>query len=304
MRLVLAMLLVPSLALAAEEKPAAGSGDPMAQWTPPKVKNEAKDKQEIQAVFKAMDAASRTGDLEAGAALIDFPVTMITDDKKGQASGDAWSREQWTQVMKPFYDKPMKDAKVTHKPTIFLLSDSLASVTDVYTMTQGGKSITARTAMLLARIDGKWRVKAMVEGGWGDAMARGARRRGRRAAPARRPQRTRARATSRRRRSRRRRRPRSRASRSAPSPWPSPLALPGGEGSHESSARGSERERAQRDPTMSARSAAPSGASSSFTRSLSTSATMISPTSSTTDRKSPSFCIPAACFWLSSVGVT
>jgi uncharacterized protein (TIGR02246 family) len=173
MRLVLAMLLVPSLALAAEEKPAAGSGDPMAGWTPPKVKNEAKDKQEIQALFKAMEAASRTGDLDAGAALIDFPVTMITDDKKGQASGDAWSREQWTQVMKPFYDKPMKDAKVTHKPTIFLLTDSLASVTDVYTMTQGGKSITARTAMLLARTDGKWRVKAMVEGGWGDAMAQG-----------------------------------------------------------------------------------------------------------------------------------
>ncbi len=173
MRLVLAMLLVPSLALAAEEKPAAGSGDPMAGWVPPKVKNEAKDRQEIQAVFKAMDAASRTGDLDAAAAMIDFPVTMITDDSKGQASGDAWSREQWTQTMKPFYEKPMKDAKVTHKPTIFLLTDSLANVTDVYTMAQGGKSITARTSMLLVRRDGKWRVKTMTEGGWGDVMGQG-----------------------------------------------------------------------------------------------------------------------------------
>ena len=172
--LLLVLALVPSLALAAEEKPAAASGDPMAGWVPPKVKHEAKDKQEIQALFKAMDAASRTGDLEAAAALIDFPVTMITDDSKGQASGDVWSREQWTQAMKPLYDKPMKDAKVTHRPTIFLLTDSLATVTDVYTMTQGGKSITARTSMVLGRRDDRWRVKTMAEGGWGDAMGQGA----------------------------------------------------------------------------------------------------------------------------------
>jgi uncharacterized protein (TIGR02246 family) len=168
--LLLVLALAPSLALAAEEKSAASSGDPMAGWVPPKVKHEAKDKQEIQALFKAMEAASRTGDLDAAAALVDFPVTMITDDSKGQASGDAWSREQWTQVMKPFYDKPMKDVKVTHKPTIFLMSDSLASVSDVCTMTQGGKSMTTRNSLLVVRRDGKWRVKAMAEGGWGDVM--------------------------------------------------------------------------------------------------------------------------------------
>ena len=68
---------------------------------------------------------------------------------------------------------PMKDAKVTHKPTIFVLTDSLASCTDVYTMTRGGKSITARTAMTLLRRDGKWQVKTMAEGGWGDMKPEG-----------------------------------------------------------------------------------------------------------------------------------
>ncbi len=169
-RLLLMLALVPSLALTQDKAGAQTSGDPMAGWVPPKVKSEAKDKQEIQALFKAMETASRTGDLDAAAALVDFPVTMITDDSKGQASGDAWSREQWTQVMKPFYDKPMKDVKVTHKPTIFLMSDSLASVSDVCTMTQGGKSMTTRNSTLVVRRDGKWRVKAMTEGGWGDVM--------------------------------------------------------------------------------------------------------------------------------------
>jgi uncharacterized protein (TIGR02246 family) len=170
-RLLLMMLLVPSLALAVEEKTGAASDDPMAKWVPPKVTKAEKDKQEIQALLRSMEAASRTGDLDTAAALVDFPVTMMTDDSKGEAMGEAWSREQWMKVMKPFYDKPMKDVKVTHKPNIFLLSDSLASVDDVATMTKGGKTITARNSMFTIRRDGKWRVKAMAEGGWGDMMA-------------------------------------------------------------------------------------------------------------------------------------
>ncbi len=172
--LLLAVALVPSIALS-QQKDSATSGDAMAGWVPPKVKSEAKDRQEIQALFRTMETASRTGDLDTAAALVDFPVTMITDDSKGRGGGEGWSREQWIQVMKPFYAKPMKDAKVTHKPTIFLLTDSLASVSDVYTMTQGGKSITARTSTFLVRRDGKWRVKVMAEGGWGDMMAPGQR---------------------------------------------------------------------------------------------------------------------------------
>ena len=176
-KLLLATMLLPSLSLASHHEPGAkhqamaGTDDPMAAWVPPKVKNEAKDKKEIQAVLRAMDSAATTGDLEAAAALVDFPVTMITDDSKGEAMGEAWNREQWTQVMKPFYDKPMKGMKVTHKPTIFLLSDSLASVDDVCTMTQGGKTVTSRNSAFLIRRDGKWRVKAMAEGGWGDVVA-------------------------------------------------------------------------------------------------------------------------------------
>jgi hypothetical protein len=189
-RLLLAVLLVPTLALSAEEKTTgasaeekttgasaekttAASDDPMAGWVPPKVTKAAKDKQEIQAALRSMDVAARTGDLDAAAALVDFPVTMMTDDSKGDAMGEAWSRERWTEVMKPFYDKPMKDMKITHKPNIFLLSDSLASVDDVCTMTQGGKTITSRNSAFFIRRDGKWRVKAMAEGGWGDMMAAG-----------------------------------------------------------------------------------------------------------------------------------
>lgn len=170
-RMLVALCLVPALALGAERS-AGTPGEPMAGWVPPKVKAEAKDRQEIEGVIRAMDAAARTGDVDAAAALVDFPVTMMTDDSKGQGMADSWDRERWVKEMQPIFGQPMKDVKVTHKPNVFLLSDSLASVDDVATMTQGGKKITSRNSMFLVRVDGKWRVKAMAEGGWGDIMGK------------------------------------------------------------------------------------------------------------------------------------
>jgi hypothetical protein len=96
---------------------------------------------------------------------------MLTDDSKGEARGGAWTREQWVKEMGPLY-KPMPDMKVSEKPTVFLMTDSLATVTNVATITMGkNKPFTTRNSMLLARVGGEWKVKAMVEGGWGDAMA-------------------------------------------------------------------------------------------------------------------------------------
>ena len=197
-RLLIALCVVPALALGAEQTEGATTGtpqnqgatgtpqtegatgapkaegaapgNPMGKWVPPKVKNEAKDKQEIKAYFSKMEAAQKAGDLDAAAALVDFPVTMITDNSKGEGMGETWDREKWVATMKPFYAHmhPAKNVKVTHKPTVFLLSDSLAVVTDVATITHGAKTITSRSAMTLVRKDGEWRAKTMVQGGWGD----------------------------------------------------------------------------------------------------------------------------------------
>lgn len=165
-RLLLLVLLLPATLASAEEKAA----DPMAGWTPKKVTRDAQDRKEIAAFIQMMDDAGKKGDLAAATALVDFPVLMVTDDSKGQASAVPWSREQWTQAMEPFYKKPM-EGKVTHRPTIFLASDSLATLNDVVTMTMGKKSMTSRNTSILVRKDGKWLVKAMMEGGWGDMMA-------------------------------------------------------------------------------------------------------------------------------------
>jgi hypothetical protein len=167
-----ALALAASFALAspglAEDK-AGGGADPMAGWTPPVVKNEKTDRQQIEAFLKKMEVASTKGDIDAAAALIDFPVLMVTDNAKGEGGGEAWVREQWMQVMRPYYAKPMPPGSQKQgKRTIVLVTDSLALVGAGWTMTMGPKKLTGTSGLLLVRKGGEWKAKAMVEGGWGD----------------------------------------------------------------------------------------------------------------------------------------
>jgi hypothetical protein len=167
--LALVALVTAVPALAAESKGEATPDNPMAYFKPPKVTREAQDKKEIAAVWKSMEAAQKKGDVNAAADLVDYPVLMMTDNSKGEGMGEQWTREKWIQVMEPFYKHPHPaNMKPTHKTSIFLMSDSLASVNDVGTYKVGGKPVTVRSATLLVKKDGKWLVKAMAEGGWGD----------------------------------------------------------------------------------------------------------------------------------------
>jgi hypothetical protein len=162
--LLLAVLLLPSLALAADA-PAGG----LASRVPRDPKNEATAKKEIQELFLGFDDAGERGDAVAAAALLDFPLLVATDGAKGDAVGETWTREKWLATMAPVYDVPLKKAQITHKAQVFLVSDSLATVNLQTTVTKGGKSKVERSAAIVVRRDGEWRIKARVESGWLDA---------------------------------------------------------------------------------------------------------------------------------------
>jgi hypothetical protein len=164
--LALPCLLLATGAAAADT----GADNPMPGWKPPRLTQESRDKQEITALFTKMDQAGKKGDVEAAAALVDFPVLMVTDDSKGEAHDVSWSREQWTEVMKRLYAKPM-NVTVHHRSTVSVLSDSLATVVDHATFEMGGRSVTARSSSLLVKKGGEWKIKSMSEGGWGDSMS-------------------------------------------------------------------------------------------------------------------------------------
>ena len=134
--------------------------------------DEKKTKKEIDEFFKQMEATAMKGDIEASANMIDFPLYMATDDLKGVPEAKEYNREQYIGMMKPFYEHMPKDMKMTHKPTVTVLSDSLAAVSDDFTTTMGKMKMSGRNAGLLVKRDGQWKWKSMVEAGWG-GMAMG-----------------------------------------------------------------------------------------------------------------------------------
>jgi hypothetical protein len=169
-------LLIPAAVLAqgtTSSPPAGGqpgSEDPMAGWAPRKVTpaQEKQGAQQIHQLYKKLEQAGEKGDLDAAVALVDFPVLMLTDNKAGEAVGAPWNEEQWKNVMTPFYKNPPKGMRTTHSPKLFFVSDTLASVDDTWTMTMGKKKTSGRSSMLVIRKGGEWKIKAMIESGWGD----------------------------------------------------------------------------------------------------------------------------------------
>lgn len=129
--------------------------------------NEKQTKKEVTEFFKQQEELGKKGDMEAALMAYDFPVFMVTDDLKGVPESKLYSREEYVAMMKPFYENMPKDMKMTHKPTIVVLSDSLASFTDEFTMTMGKQKVSGRNAGLLVKVNGQWKWKALVEAGWG-----------------------------------------------------------------------------------------------------------------------------------------
>jgi hypothetical protein len=134
-----------------------------------KPKNEAADKKAIQAAIKASMDAMEKGNAEAAADAVDFPVLMVTDSPTtGEASSMEMTRDQWVAMMKPFMQPMPKDVKFTSKDNITVLTDSLAQVVSEYSMTMGGHKMGWKSSELFVRKNGKWLIKTMTEGGWGD----------------------------------------------------------------------------------------------------------------------------------------
>jgi hypothetical protein len=138
-------------------------------WAPRVPSREAQDRAEVDQLLAALARADDAGDARATADLMDWPVLLLSDDRSGERVAASWSRERWLDAMAPLF-APIPGISVTHRPTVFLVSDGLAAVVDEQVVTLDGRQLPARNAMLLVRTGGAWRIKAMVEGGWGDAL--------------------------------------------------------------------------------------------------------------------------------------
>ncbi len=134
--------------------------------------DEKKTKKEVEEFLKKSEMAEMNNDETAKMAMMDFPVYMATDDMKGVPSAMPVTKDEYSTMMKSMGEMP-KDLKMAHKPTITVLSDSLVSMVDDFTMTQGKTKAMGRNAALLVKVGTEWKWKSMVEAGWGGMMGSG-----------------------------------------------------------------------------------------------------------------------------------
>ncbi len=162
----------PAKAAAAKEEPKAEAAAPgmdmskMGPWSR-KPTNEKATKKEVEEFFKAEDELAKKGDMDGMLARVDFPIWMATDDSKGDIDAKPFDKDAYVKAMKPFYENMPKDAKTTHKPTITVLSDTLVTVTDDFTMTANKHKMAGKNSGLLVKVGGAWKWKMMAEAGWG-----------------------------------------------------------------------------------------------------------------------------------------
>ena len=140
-------------------------------WAPRVPEREEQDRREVEALLAALEQADAAGSAEAVAALLEFPLLMVTDDRRGVAVATTWSRQRWIEAMGPI-SGPLPGVEVRHRASIFVLSDALAVVCDDQTVTRRGRSLPGRAALVVVRTSAGWRVKAILEAGWGEMMRR------------------------------------------------------------------------------------------------------------------------------------
>jgi hypothetical protein len=133
-------------------------------------KDEKKDKKELEAFTKAWQDAAKKGDVDALAKMVDFPVMMLSDNAKGEFSTMEMTHDQWVAAMKPSMEKmkDMKDMKMSRKVTCDVLSDDLASCDSESAIQMGKTKGNYYGESTLVRVGGAWKVKTMMEAGWGD----------------------------------------------------------------------------------------------------------------------------------------
>ena len=128
------------------------------------------DRQGVEALFKAADAAWKKSDMNALTALYDFPIYMGTDNAKGVFDGGEWSQERFVSIMGGMMKDQPKDVTYNEKYTPHFLSDSLAVVIINTTVTQGGKNLGShKSVATVIKKNGEWRFKSGLEAGHGQS---------------------------------------------------------------------------------------------------------------------------------------
>ena len=126
-----------------------------------------KDDKGVEALYAAVEDATKKADVNAAADHHDFPIAMSTDDATGMFQTSMYTREMWVNEMKPWFANMPKDMKMSMKRKIHWHSDTLATVIEDHSMTMGKVKGSWVTTSTVVKKGDKWMFKSMMEAGWG-----------------------------------------------------------------------------------------------------------------------------------------
>lgn len=150
------LILAPPVALA-------GPAEAIMETYPALGLDELRRTIDIRALFRRLEYAYRSCDLAAAAALIDFPLVVMTTGPDGRALDLRLGPEEWLAAVEPrFNGQPREQMRRTSK--IVLVTDSLARIEDDRSTIARPRSTEGdRRSVVVVRKRSKWLIKAICD---------------------------------------------------------------------------------------------------------------------------------------------
>ena len=118
---------------------------------------------DIRALFQGLEYAYRSSDLAAAAALIDFPLVVMTTGPDGRALDVSLGPEEWLEAVESLFNGQPGERMRRALPAV-LVTDSLAWVVDDGTTIARPRSTEGdQRPVVVIQKHGKWLIKAIVE---------------------------------------------------------------------------------------------------------------------------------------------
>jgi hypothetical protein len=128
------------------------------------------DRAGLDAFFRERNEAITQGKWEVLRAQEDYPILVVTNTTTGEAVYDLWDEGRNGEVMgqaAPYF--PRTELIHEDRQYLFLSNDLVISYeTNSYVL--DGRRVSWKAANLLVKREGKWRNKAILEGGFGDFL--------------------------------------------------------------------------------------------------------------------------------------
>ena len=128
------------------------------------------DREGLDAFFQERNEAIKQGKFEVLVAQEDYPIFVVTETTTGESVSDVWDQKRNAEVLgKALAYSPKTELLHEDRQYLFLTNDMAISYeTNAYVL--DGKKVSWRAANLLVKRNGKWKNKAILEGGIGDFL--------------------------------------------------------------------------------------------------------------------------------------